>query len=101
MAKEIEMNEELNEQPVIYPLEDDEGNVYNFEALGECEYKEHTYYALAPIDGPEEEGYVIMRVEETDEEDYIDLVPVEDDEEFDAVAEIFDDLLFSDVDFDV
>lgn len=101
MAKEIEMNEELNDQPVIYPLEDDEGNVYNFEALGECEHNGKTYYALAPIDGPEEEGYVIMRVEETDEEDYIDLVPVEDDEEFDAVAEIFDDLLFSDVDFDV
>lgn len=100
MAKEIEKKEDVNEEPIIYPLEDDEGNVYNFEALGECEYKDHTYYALAPVDGPEEEGYVIMRVEETGEEDYIDLTPVEDDEEFDAVAEIFDDLFFSDMDFD-
>ena len=100
MANEIEKNEFENAEPVIYPLVDDEGNVYNFEALGECEYKENTYYALAPVDGPETEGYVIMRVEETDEEDYIDLVPVEDDEEFDAVAEIFDDLFLSDLDFD-
>ena len=100
MAKEIENNENLNPESIIYPLVDDEGNVYKFEALGECEYNNNTYYALAPLDGPELEGYVIMRVEESDEEDLIDLVPVEDDDEFEAVAEIFDDLFFSDVDCD-
>ena len=96
-----EKNEEmLDEERVIYPLVDEDGNEYRFEALGECEHNGNTYYALAPLDGPETEGYVIMRVEETDDEDLIDLVPVDDDEEFDAVAEIFDDLFFSDVDFD-
>lgn len=100
MAKEIENNELQDGESIIYPLVDEDGNVYNFEALGECEYNGHGYYALAPLDGPEVEGYVIMRVEESDEEDLIDLVPVEDDEEFDAVAEIFDDLFFSDMDFD-
>ncbi len=100
MAKEIENNEELDEQSIIYPLVDEEGNVYNFEALGECEYNGNAYYALAPLEGPETEGYVIMRVEESEDEDLIDLVPVEDDEEFEAVAEIFDDLFFSDMDFD-
>ena len=47
----------------------------------------------------ESEQYIILRAEE-DENGEGQLVTIEDDDEFDAVADIFDDELFSEVDLD-
>ena len=45
-----------------------------------------------------EEEYVILRLEEEDGETI--LVTIDDDDEFEAVADIFDDQVFGDIDYD-
>ena len=81
----------------IYTLTDEEGKETQFELLGTCEYNENTYYALASLESENDE-YVILRVEDEDGE--MRLVTIDDDDEVDAVADIFDDELFSDIDYD-
>ena len=53
--------------------------------------------ALVPVG--EDEEYVILR-SEIDENGEESLVTIDDDDEFDRVADIFDDELFSEVDYD-
>lgn len=91
------MSDELGEIET-YTLTDEEGNEYLFALLGTCEYKNNIYYALVPAE-EESEQYIILRAEE-DENGEGQLVTIEDDDEFDAVADIFDDELFSEVDLD-
>ena len=97
MADEKTLPEELGEIET-YTLTDEEGNEYLFALLGTCEYKNTSYYALVPAE-EESEQYIILRAEE-DENGEGQLVTIEDDDEFDAVADIFDDELFSEVDLD-
>ena len=81
-----------------YTLTDEEGNEYLFTLIGTCEYNGNVYYALVPTN-EESDEYVILRAEE-DEDGEGRLSSIDDDEEFDAVADIFDDELFSEVDLD-
>ena len=97
MADEKTMPEELGEIET-YTLTDEDGNEYLFALLGTCEYEGSIYYALVPAE-EESEQYIILRAEE-DENGEGQLVTIEDDDEFDAVADIFDDELFSEVDLD-
>lgn len=83
-------------------LTDDDGNEYEFEVVGTCEYKGKTYYALV---NPQEckegefEEFVIIRVDKNaDGEETYSFI--DDDDEFDDVADIFYDTLPSEVDCD-
>lgn len=90
------MSEELFEGE-FYTLTDEEGNESQFELIGTCELDGNTYMALIPVDDGDE--YVILKKELDDSGEEI-LVTIDDDEEFDRVADIFEDEIFSEVDYD-
>ncbi len=81
----------------FFTLTDEDGNESQFELIGSCELDGKTYMALVPVG--EEEEYVILR-SEIDENGEESLVTIDDDDEFDRVADIFDDELFAEVDYD-
>ena len=81
----------------IFTLTDDEGKETDFSLLGSVTIEGVLYLALAPYeeeDNPDD-SYLILKAELDENGDDI-LSTIEDDEEFDRVAEIFDDQLFSD-----
>jgi Protein of unknown function (DUF1292). len=87
----------------IFTLTDEEGNENQFELIGSHELDGVTYMALVPIDekgADHEEGeYVILKVELDNSGEEV-LVTIDDDDEFDRIADIFDDELFGEVDYD-
>ncbi len=89
-------NEEYNVGDFV-TLTDEDGVESEYELIGETEVDGDTYYALAPNDTDDE--YVILKLER-DEDGEAVLSTITDDDEFDRVAEIFDDELFSDIDYD-
>lgn len=91
------MADELFEDD-IYILTDEEGNENKFELQGSLELEGITYLALIPIDETDDE-FVILKVE-TDEDGEEILVTIDDDDEFDKIADIFQDELFSNIDYD-
>lgn len=95
--KPIENNEELDSN--IVTLTDEDGNESEFEIIGSHEMDGKLYLALVPVDENQGEEYVILRVE-TDENGEEILVSIDDDDEFDKIADIFDDELFSEIDYD-
>lgn len=104
-------NEEPNENEVlIYPLVDEDGNESEFEKIGEAQLNGKTYFAFIPVEDAEkvEEAktseetfceYVILRLDQ-DESGEDMLVSIDDDEEFDNVADIFDDMFSEEIDYD-
>ena len=93
----VENNEELDSN--IVTLTDEDGNEGEFEIIGSREVDGKLYLALFPLDEKDGEEYVILRVD-TDENGEEILVSIDDDDEFDAIADIFDDELFSEIDHD-
>jgi uncharacterized protein YrzB (UPF0473 family) len=100
---EVEMEEMEIE---VYTLTDEDGKESDFELIGRHESDGQSYVALVPIgedgeeiDDDEEGGFVILKVveEENGEEGFVE---IEDDEEFDRIADIFEDELFEDMDYD-
>ena len=87
----------------IYTLTDDEtGTEAEYEVLGT--YKDpdtaKEYVAIIPNTEDAEE-YIVLRCEATEgNADEVSFVTVDDDDEFDKIAEVFDDMLFSEVDCD-
>lgn len=85
-----------------FTLTDENGNEINFEVIGECEKDGQKYFAVVPV---EEDGdaddvceYGILKLAIEDGEEF--LVTVDDDDEFDDVADYFDDLFSSEIDYD-
>ena len=56
-----------------------------------------TYVALEPLEDNENGEYVILRLDYDAENDEELLVTIDDDDEFDAVADVFDDMFFNDL----
>ncbi|MBE6564688.1 MAG: DUF1292 domain-containing protein [Ruminococcaceae bacterium] len=83
----------------IFTLTDEEGNENQFELLGSHEMNGRTYLALVPLEDNEEGDYVILKVENDINNEEI-LVTIDDDEEFDMIANIFDNELFDEIDYD-
>ena len=86
----------------FYTLVDEEGTEIEFEVIGKCEYKGVEYFAMIPADmdaNAAECEYVILKKVIEDGEEM--LVTLDDDNEFDDVADIFDEELMSDVDYDL
>lgn len=91
--------EELFDEAEIFTLTDEEGNENQFELIGSHELDGITYLALVPIDNNDDDEYVILKVEQ-DEDGEDMLVTIDDDDEFDRIADIFDDELFNEIDYD-
>ena len=100
---ENKKNELQEEETAICMLQDEEGNEHKFEVIADCEYKGAIYYAMIPaLDSDMEDEfceYVILK-EVVDGEE-VTLVSIDDNEaEFNAVADVFDNLFDEEVDYD-
>ncbi len=95
-----ENNEEFQDdfgEGMLYTLEDEDGNIQEFELLGELEYEGNEYCALIPYYENEEDvlnddgEFVILKREMVDGEEM--LATIDDDDEFEAVSARFMDNL--------
>lgn len=89
------MNEEMDMQPDLYTLVDEEGQEQMFELLDSLEYKGDTYYALTPyLEDAEailaDDGEVVI-LKSTYENNEEVLVSVDDDDLFDKLGDLFMD----------
>ncbi len=87
------MAENIFEENIV-PLIDEDGNEVKFEIIADTEYEGATYIALIPVEEDSEEYFILKAVTSEDDPDNLeDLVEIEDDNEFQAVADIFDEML--------
>ena len=91
------------EEALVITLTDEDGNDIEFEVIGEAELDGTTYYAMMPTENANaEEGlieYVLLKKEK--DEDGEDLfITLDDEDEFEKVANYFDELFDSEVDYD-
>lgn len=86
-------NKELEYNPDLISLTDDDGNEFNFEVLDAIETDDGRYLAMLPTyDDPkkmlDDSGeLVIVKVVEEDGEEYY--TEIEDDDEYEMVADAF------------
>ena len=103
-----EINENvMPEEEGVVILTDEDDNEIRFEIVAQTEKNGNTYFAMVPIDDQKEdsevEEYVILKAVPSangDEDEFEDLISIDDDEEFDRIADIFDDLLMEEYDYD-
>ena len=98
-----EINNEMDMEVEIYTLTDEDGSESDFELLGRHDLDGQSYVALAPVDveedGDEDEGsFIVLKVVEENGEEVFETI--EDDEEFDRIADIFEDELLQEMDYD-
>ena len=93
--------EELEEEAMVYTLQDEDGNEYQFELIAAYEKNGVNYYAMIPAEDNGEDDFleytILKGVMENGEES---LVSIEDDDEFEDIAAYFDDLLSQEIDYD-
>ena len=94
--KNPELEEELDEN-IITLTDDETGEEQDFEIWAQATIDEKLYFALVPVEDDGEE-YVILRAT-VDGEDLI-FETIDDDDEFEKAEDYFNDLLFSEVDYD-
>ena len=95
-----DLEKELGEEELdnILTLTDEEtGEEKDFELYARCTIDDKLYFALVPVDDEGDE-YVILRA--TVDGDDMVFETIDDDDEFDKVEDYFNDLLFSEVDYD-
>ena len=95
-----DIEKEVNEEALdnIITLTDEEtGEEIEFELYARCEMDNNLYFAVVPVKDNKDE-YVILKA--TVDGDDMLFETVMDDEEFEKVEDYFNDLLFSDVDYD-
>ena len=91
------MDNNVDYNPDIVTLTDDDGKEYTFEVLDAIESDMGRYLAMLPVyDNPKEQlddsgELVIVKVEEDNGEEY--LCDIEDDDEYETVSEAFIDRL--------
>ena len=94
--KNPELEEELDEN-IITLTDEETGEEQDFEIYARATIDDKIYFALVPVDDDGEE-YVILSAT-VDGEDLI-FETIEDDDEFEKVEDYFNDLLFSEADYD-
>ena len=94
--KNPELEEELDEN-IITLTDEDTGEEQDFEIWAQATIDEQLYYALVPVEDDGNE-YVILKA--TIDGDEIIFETIDDDDEFEKVEDYFNDLLFSEVDYD-
>ena len=97
MEENKNINAEEEEAWVVTLTDEETGEDQDFEIIADAEVDGKNYYALVPVDEDSEE-YVILEYH-VEGEDLI-LETIEDDEVFEKVEDYFNDLLFSEVDYD-
>ena len=98
------MDENKNEfEAEYYTLTDEDGNEIRFQVIASAEIEGVMYYAMIPVDDqPAEEDvyeYVILKAEKDEDGEDI-LSTIDDDDEYDRVADAFEDVFFSEIDYD-
>ena len=91
------INAEEEEVPVVTLTDEETGEEIDFEILAETVIDERRFVALIPVEDDANE-YVILEVKE-DGEDIL-FETVDDDAVADKVEDYFNDLFFSEVDYD-
>ena len=99
MEENMNVNPEELEPVVITLVDEETSEEQNFEIIADGMIDGKTYYALVPADDEESEEYIILRYREGENDDVI-FETVDDDEEFEKVEDYFNDLFFSEVDYD-
>ena len=106
MAENKNINEELEyteEEALIITLTDEDGTEIEFEVIGETELDGVTYYAMMPTENANaEEGiveYVLLKKDADENGDDL-FITLDDEDEFEKVANYFDSLFDSEVDYD-
>lgn len=93
--------DELEQEPEILVLTDEEGNEESFEYLTIIPYEDQEYIILMPVGGEEDGEVVILRIEpiegNDEEENYVD---VEDDATLEAVFNLFKEWYADEYDFE-
>ena len=86
----------------IFTLTDEDGNEIEFEIAAQCERNGDKYFAMIPVEDDEKEDdlceYVILKLAIDNGEEVF--VTIDDEEEFDYIAEYFDALFASEIDYD-
>ena len=90
--------DDFEEAPVFTLTDEETGEEKDFTLLARAEIEGQLYFALEPADEEESDEYVILRVSE--DGDDILLETIDDDEEFERAEDYFNDLFFSEVDYD-
>ncbi len=97
----MEENKNINaedQEPWVITLTDEEtGEDQDFEVIAQGIVDEKNYFALVPAN-EESDEYVILQYWQ--EGDDIVLETIEDDDVFEKVEDYFNDLLFSEMDYD-
>ena len=94
--KNPEVEEELDEN-IITLTDEETGEEQDFEIWAKATIDDKLYFALVPVEDDGEE-YVILSA--TVDGDDLLFETIEDDDEFEKVEDYFNDLLFSEVDYD-
>ncbi|MBE6849870.1 MAG: DUF1292 domain-containing protein [Ruminococcus sp.] len=86
--------DEMNINPEIFTLTDEEGNEHEFELMDVMDVDGTTYYALVPYtEDPEaalEEDTELVILKGGEDEDGVDyLTTIDNDEEYDRIGQIF------------
>ena len=98
MAEEKNLPLDDEEEVEIYTLTDEDGTETDFELLASNVIDGVTYVALAPCDEDSDE-YVILKIKPDENGEEI-FETIDDDDEFEKVADMFDDMLFGEEDYD-
>ena len=102
--KNIDNELEISEGEALYiTLTDEDGQELEFEVIGDAELDGVTYYAMVPADGANEnEGiieYVLLKKEQDENGEDL-FITLDDEDEFEKVANYFDELFDSEIDYD-
>lgn len=93
------MADDIFETEDIYTLTDEDGVEMQFKFLAGAQIDGVEYLALVPSGEEDAEEYVILKLDKDENGEEI-LVTIDDDEEFDRVADLFEDELFGEIDYD-
>ena len=97
MANEKNLPEEEFDDG-IFTLTDEDGNESQFELIATTEVDGFTYMAMTPVKENADEYVILKVVQDEDGEDMLETI--DDDDEFDKIADIFDDMLLGEEDYD-
>ena len=89
--------EEFDEYPVLTLTDEETGEEKEFLLLASEKIDDQLYYALQEADDESDE-YVILKVFE--DGDDILFESIVDDDEFEKVEDVFNDMLFDEIDYD-
>ena len=97
MEDKRNQTQEDGELDIVVLTDEETGEEREFQICANATIDDNLYFAFIPVD-EESEEYVILRAS-IDGEDML-FESIEDDDEFETVEDYFNDLLFSEIDYD-